>query len=141
MIEKVKIMRTTARETVFKILFSSQFNDDIKELKNSLYKIEKLNKNDTEYCDQILNTVASNREKLIEIIDERSKLFPQVRMFPADRSIILIALAENLCFIPDIPSAVSINEAANIASKYSSEKSASFISGILSEVIKEQNNV
>ena len=64
-------MRTTARETVFKILFSSQFNDDIKELKNSLYKIEKLNKNDTEYCDQILNTVASNREKLIEIIDER----------------------------------------------------------------------
>ena len=133
-------MRTTARETVFKILFSSQFNDDIKELKNSLYKIEKLNKNDTEYCDQILNTVASNREKIIEIIDERSKLFPQVRMFPADRSIILIALAE-IMFIPDIPSAVSVNEAANIASKYSSEKSASFISGILSEVIKEQNNV
>ena len=133
-------MRTTARETVFKILFSSQFNDDIKELKNSLYKIEKLNKNDTEYCDQILNAVASNREKLIEIIDERSKLFPQVRMFPADRSIILIALAE-IMFIPDIPSAVSVNEAANIASKYSSEKSASFISGILSEVIKEQNNV
>lgn len=133
-------MRTTARETVFKILFSSQFNDDIKELKKSLYKIEKLNKNDTEYCDQILNTVASNREKLIEIIDERSKLFPQVRMFPADRSIILIALAE-IIFIPDIPSAVSVNEAANIASKYSSEKSASFISGILSEVIKEQNNV
>ena len=133
-------MRTTARETVFKILFSSQFNDDIKELKNSLYKIEKLNKNDTEYCDQILNTVATNREKLIEIIDERSKLFPQVRMFPADRSIILIALAE-IMFIPDIPSAVSVNEAANIASKYSSEKSASFISGILSEVIKEQNNV
>ena len=133
-------MRTTARETVFKILFSSQFNDDIKELKNSLYKIEKLNKNDTEYCDQILNTVASNREKLIEIIDERSKLFPQVRMFHADRSIILIALAE-IMFIPDIPSAVSVNEAANIASKYSSEKSASFISGILSEVIKEQNNV
>ncbi len=133
-------MRTTARETVFKILFSSQFNDDIKELKKSLYKIEKLNKNDTEYCDQILNTVASNREKLIKIIDERSKLFPQVRMFPADRSIILIALAE-IMFIPDIPSAVSVNEAANIASKYSSEKSASFISGILSEVIKEQNNV
>lgn len=133
-------MRTTARETVFKILFSSQFNDDIKELKKSLYKIEKLNKNDTEYCDQILNTVASNREKLIKIIDERSKLFPQVRIFPADRSIILIALAE-IMFIPDIPSAVSVNEAANIASKYSSEKSASFISGILSEVIKEQNNV
>ena len=133
-------MRTTARETVFKILFSSQFNDDIKELKKSLYKIEKLNKNDTEYCDQILNTVASNREKLIKIIDERSKLFPQVRMFPADRSIILIALAE-IMFIPDIPSAVSVNEAANIASKYSSEKSASFISGILSEIIREKKNV
>ena len=138
--KRLKLCALRQEKRFFKILFSSQFNDDIKELKNSLYKIEKLNKNDTEYCDQILNTVASNREKLIEIIDERSKLFPQVRMFPADRSIILIALAE-IMFIPDIPSAVSINEAANIASKYSSEKSASFISGILSEVIKEQNNV
>ena len=36
----------------------------------------------------------------------------------------------------DIPFAVSLNEAANIASKYSSEKSASFISGILSGVKK-----
>ena len=77
----------------------------------------------------------SNSEKLIKIIDERSKLFPQVRMFPADRSIILIALAE-IMFIPDIPSAVSVNEAANIVARYSSPKSASFVSGILSQIDK-----
>lgn len=133
-------MRTTARETVFKILFASQFNDDTEELKHSLYKIEKLNKDDIEYCNRILDTVAKNRENLTKIIDGKSRQFPEVRMFPADRSIFLIALAEIL-FFEDIPSAVSVNEAANIASKYSSEKSASFISGILSEVIRERENV
>ena len=41
----------------------------------------------------------------------------------------------------EIPSAVSVNEAANIASKYSSAKSASFVSGILAEIIRERENV
>ena len=50
-----------------------------------------------------------------------------------DKSVLLVALAE-IIHMADIPYAVSINEAANIASKYSSEKSASFVSGILSEV-------
>lgn len=133
-------MRTTARETVFKILYASQFNDEIEELKQSLFKIENLNKNDIEYCNNVLSTVAENREKLAKNIDDRSRQFPEVRIFPADRSILFIALAEIL-FMKDIPSAVSVNEAANIASKYSSEKSASFISGILSEVIRELGNV
>lgn len=133
-------MRTTARETVFKILYASQFNDETEELKQSLFKIENLNKNDIEYCNGVLNAVADNRQQLLALIDEKSRQFPEVRMFPSDRSILLIALAEIL-FIEDIPSAVSVNEAANIASKYSSEKSASFISGILSEIIREQGNV
>ena len=52
----------------------------------------------------------------------------------------MIALAE-IMYFDGIPEAVSVNEAANIASKYSSEKSASFVSGILSEIIRDRKNV
>jgi len=51
---------------------------------------------------------------------------------------LLIGLAEIL-YVDDIPEKVSMNEAANIASKYSSAKSASFITGILSAVAGGKN--
>jgi N utilization substance protein B len=73
-------------------------------------------------------------------LDKHSLSFPEKRIYPADRSILLIALAEIL-YMNDIPDKVSVNEAANIASKYSSEKSASFITGILSAVIGGKGNV
>ncbi len=130
-------MRTNARESAFKIIFASQFNDEVEDTKRSLIKLEKLNDNDIAYLNGIVSSVNENKPELTKMIDERSRLFPESRLFPSDRSILLIAIAEILYF-DDIPSAVSVNEAANIASKYSSEKSATFISGILSEIIREQ---
>lgn len=131
-------MRTKARETAFKILFAAQFSDNVDSMKRAIIKQEGLNENDVAYCNGILSTVNENKDRLVQIIDEHSRLFPESGLFPADRSILLIAIAEIL-FLDDIPPAVSVNEAANIASKYSSEKSATFVSGILSEIIREQN--
>ena len=133
-------MRTNARETAFKILFAAQFSDEVEDTKRSVNNLENLNEGDIVYCNNIVDTVIGHKAELTKIIDEHSRLFPETRIFPADRSVLLIAIAEILYF-DDIPSAVSVNEAANIASKYSSEKSATFISGILSEIIRERENV
>lgn len=128
-------MRTKAREVAFQVVFASRFGEVEKGLKSALYKKENLNKDDIEYCDKVLSLVAEHEKEFARIIDERSVAFPETRLFPADKSVLLVALAEIL-HMADIPHAVSVNEAANIASKYSSEKSASFVSGILSEVKK-----
>ena len=130
-------MRTKARETVFQVLFASSFTGEIDSgLKNALCKNEKLDEKDVEYVDGVLNIVGVHKDEFEEIIDKYSISFPSVRIYPADKSILLVALAE-IKYMDDIPPAVSANEAANIASKYSSEKSASYISGILAEVIKQ----
>lgn len=126
-------MRAKAREVAFQIVFASRFGEAEKGLKTAVYK--NLNKDDVEYCERVLSLVEEHETDFTQILDERSRAFPESRLFPADKSILLIALAEIL-HMDDIPFAVSVNEAANIASKYSSEKSASFISGILSGVKK-----
>jgi len=129
-------MRTNARETVFKIVFASQFTggqDSV--LKSALYKNEKLTKDDISYADKVLSLIAEHGGEFAEFIDKLSCSFPESRLFPADRSALFIALAE-IKYMDDIPNVVSVNEAANIVSKYSSPKSASFVSGLLSEVIK-----
>lgn len=133
-------MRTSARETLFKIVFSMQFTQDADEnFKRALYKSEKLTENDVEYCNSILDIIDEHRDEFVRVLDGHSRLFPESRLFPADRSVLFIALAEIMYFV-GIPHAVSVNEAANIASKYSSEKSASFVSGILAEIIREKED-
>lgn len=128
-------MRTTARETAFRIVFASRFNECDNGLTKSLYKTEKLTEDDIRYCDKVLSIIREHEDEFGQLIDGISKDFPGSRIFPADKSVLLVALAE-IRYMDDIPAPVSINEAANIASKYSSEKSASFISGILAEAVK-----
>lgn len=130
-------MRTSAREAAFKLVFASRFTGEIDaDLKNSLIKSEKLDEDDCKYLDRVLGILNEHEEEFLRETDRISSAFPESRLFPADKSIILVALSE-IKYMDDIPNAVSINEAANIASKYSTLKSASFVSGILSEMIKE----
>lgn len=132
-------MRTQARETVFKLLYSAQFSDGVDgELKAALYKSDALSADDISYCDRLINIVEEHKDEFKSLISEHSVAFPEKRIFPADKSILLIGLAE-IKYCDDIPLKVSLNEAANIASKYSSEKSASFITGILSSVGDKKN--
>ena len=60
-------------------------------------------------------------------------------MFPADRSVLLTALAE-IYYVEDVPAVVSIDEAVGLAKKYSTEKSAGFVNGILASVISGDGN-
>lgn len=130
-------MRTIAREAVFKVVFASRFTGGIDGgLLDLLCKAEKLDNDDRSYAKRVLSILSEHEDEILKIVDERSRMFAESQLFPADKSILLVALSEIL-YMDDIPSVVSANEAANIASKYSSAKSASFISGILAEIIKE----
>lgn len=134
-------MRTVARETVFKLLYASQFNDFVDgELKNALYKANELTADDIKYCDRVLGVIEERKTELLELLDKHSISFPEKRIFPSDKSILLIGFAEILYF-DDIPDKVTLNETANIASKYSSAKSATFITGILSTLAGGKKDV
>lgn len=132
-------MRTTARETLFKLIYSAQFTETVdNNLKSALLKSDLLNDDDRNYCERMLDIIFVNLGELLATLDKHSISFPENRIFPSDKAILLIALAEIL-YCEDIPDKVSMNEAANLASKYSSEKSASFITGILSAVSGGKN--
>lgn len=134
-------MRTKARETLFKILFSSQFVKPIdRSFRTGMYKAGELNGDDVKYCDKLLALVEEHACDITAVIDKKSVAFPEARLFPADRSILFIAVAEIL-YCDDVPDKVAASEAANLAARYSSEKSAQFVSGILSSVIADKGAV
>lgn len=135
--EEFIIMRTAAREAAFKTVFASRFTGGLDgNLASAFKKSDNLDGDDENYLVRVLGIISSHENDFLQLVDKHSKSFPESRLYPADKSILLVALAE-IKYMDDIPEAVSINEAANIASKYSSAKSASFISGILSEIVRD----
>lgn len=84
-----------------------------------------------------LFTVATDRAPEIDkLIEEHAENWRMDRMAAVDRNLLRAAVAELLGF-PATPRAVVINEAIEIARKFSSPESAQFINGVLDSVGKE----
>ena len=136
-------MRNAAREAALNVVFAQQFNTDNPEaLKKKVFKQFKLEKDDDLlFAADLIATVEEYRAELIQGIEDACHHYKENRINRTDKIILLIALAEIRNF-DDIPPVVSVSEATGLARKYSTEKSADFVNGVLSGVInkKEDDN-
>lgn len=85
------------------------------------------------FADQLIRGVLQHREACDETIKKYLKNWDFNRITLIDRNILRLAVYEML-FREDIPPVVSINEAVDIAKKYSTEDSGKFVNGILDKV-------
>jgi len=60
------------------------------------------------------------------------------RLSPVDKGILRLAVYQ-LKFCPDIPPKVVINEAIELAKKFSTDKSPAFVNGVLDAVLKARS--
>lgn len=131
--------RSDAREVAMKLVFEYLFNNQINEqLIDDLSQEYQLGA-EQDFATKTYFGVVNNIEKLNAIIEQHSIGFSINRIFKVDRAVLLVALYEIL-FVEEIDYKVSVNEALNLAKKYSTEKSAKFINGILAKVEKNGNN-
>ena len=131
-------MRNAAREAALNVIFAQQFNTDcIDVLKKKIFKQFKIEKDDDLlFATDLIATVEEHRDELITGIEDACHHYKENRMNAMDKSILLIAMAE-IKFFDDIPAIVSASEAAGLARKYSTEKSADFVNGVLAGVINK----
>ena len=126
-------MRSYAREVAFcKIytyLISGQFDGDF-----SQFDQEKLSEEDLQFASNLVQGVISDKSNLDAIVSEYSKSFKLSRIYRLDLAALELALWEmqNL----DTPQPVAINEAVALAKKYSTEKSVSYVNGILAAYVR-----
>ena len=83
------------------------------------------------YFEEIVLGVIDNQEEIDTTIEKNAIGWHLYRMPVVDRNILRIALYE---FLMDLPIGIVINEAVELAKEFGSEKSASFINGVLSNV-------
>jgi transcription antitermination protein NusB len=87
------------------------------------------------YALALAHLIEDNREKINDLIKPVLKNWEFSRVPRIDRIILNISLAEML-YMLDIPPSVSINEAIELAKKFSSQKSPGFINGVLDSIAR-----
>ena len=128
--------RKDAREVTFKLVFEYLFAGEANNLSLDDISAEYELTSERDYVKQVYYGVINHIEELTNIIRDNAIGFSVDRIYKVDKAIMLVALFEIL-YMADIPYAVSINEAVELAKKYGTEKSGSFINGILSKVEKK----
>ena len=118
------------------VTYDPNSTKDIEELCEKMQaKISKLNKIE-EFAQQLINKISDHISIINETIEKTAENWTLDRIANIDRCILKIAICE-LFYFPEIPINVTINEAIELAKKYSDDRSYEFINGILDKVSKE----
>lgn len=130
------MIRTELREHVFKMLFQIEFNDpgDMPEhLKLYFGNLEHATDQDKDYIQTKYEAIADKVEEIDALIDEKSENWKTKRMNKVDLTIIRLAVYE-MKWDEDIPVGVAINEAVELAKKFSGEEGPAFVNGVLAKL-------
>ncbi|MFH1025135.1 MAG: transcription antitermination factor NusB [Nitrospirota bacterium] len=134
--------RRKAREYALQMLFQLDFTErayDDKALEE-FWSGKKEQSDIKEFAVDLVKGTLNNLDKIDAMIETVTDNWLLKRMAAVDRNILRFAAYEIL-FRNDIPSAVTINEALEIAKKYSSTEAAAFLNGVLDRLAKEAGKV
>jgi len=134
--------RTLARECALQVLYQLDITGDSPE--NALESFWSNRKDDgmeavlKEFSAELVKGVAQNREEIDKKIVKYAANWQLKRMAVVDRNIMRLGCFE-LLYRDDIPPKVSINEAVELAKKFSGIESGKFVNAILDKVKLEKN--
>lgn len=120
------------------MLFQSDMGKQTPELVRSTFWAERDNVEEDVrgFADDLFRTAIDKMPQIDELIGKHTQHWRMERMATVDRNVLRGAVAELLAY-PATPRAVVINEALEIARKFSTPESVQFINGVLDSVGKE----
>jgi len=129
--------RRIARECALQLLFQYDFTRKRPERRDleEFWSIRNEPDDIKAFSEEIFFGTIDNIEEIDRIISNFAENWRLDRMAAVDRNILRLATYE-LLYREDIPVKVAINEAIEIAKKYSSQESPSFVNGILDRIAK-----
>lgn len=130
--------RRESREVAFIIIFEKIFQPDtpIESIVASAAETETFKVN--AFTNQLLASVFDNLEQIDSIISENLVGWTVNRISKVSKAILRLGISE-VMFCDDIPDGVAINEAVEIAKKYSTTEDAAFINGVLGSVARKKS--
>jgi N utilization substance protein B len=128
-------LRRKSREYALQMLFQWEMGkQEPSRIEEGFWKNVRAQKSTREFADQLFENAAARAAEIDPIISTHAKNWRIERMPAIDRAILRLSIAE--LRTTGTPPKVIINEALELAKKFSSEDAAPFINGILDAALK-----
>lgn len=121
-------MRSYAREVAFCKLYTYIMTGEV-DIDLSQFDQDKLTDEDKQFALDLYKGAIENKAEEDAIVSEYAKGFKLSRIYRLDLAALELALFEMIHM--DTPHPIVINEAVGFSKKYSTEKSVSYVNGIL----------
>ena len=132
--------RRSGRELAFRLLFQCDVGDvPLEEVLAAAQTTSEATEEVWNFAVELARGAWQNHAELDKIITHYAAGWTLERMANADRNLLRLALYE-IIHRDDIPQSVSINEAVELAKRYSTADSAKFINGILGNFMRERGH-
>ena len=130
--------RRKSRELVLQMLFQADLGQQpADEVRKTFWKGQsEVSPEVKGFAEDIFRVARDRAPEIDKLIEDHADNWRIDRMAAVDRNLLRAAIAELLGF-PQTPRAVVINEAIEIAKKFSSPESTNFINGVLDKIGKE----
>lgn len=129
-------MRRQSRELALQVLFQTEFAPQISY--NDLMEVlgPSLDQEIVNYADEIIRGVQTHKSDIDSKIQAASAHWKVERMATIDRNILRVATFEMRFAANPVKENIAINEAVEIAKKFGTTESASFVNGLLDQIAK-----
>jgi N utilization substance protein B len=137
MAEEKKNARRAARETVFALLYETEFHEET--TAEAIYALAVENREidpENAYIRDVYFGVMANIEAVDALIGRHAKGWKTNRLSRVSRAVLRLGAYE-LAFVEDVPAPVAINEAVELSKKFDDPKARAFINGVLNAVKNE----
>lgn len=132
---QIKLTRSEAREQAFMLLFSKSFDDEPLE-ETIVDNSEMFEGGVCSYAHAVVSGIEDKKEELDEIISKYLKKgWSLSRLSKPSLAILRLAVYE-IKYLENVPESVSVNEAVELAKKYTIDESG-FVNGILGSFIRD----
>ena len=132
--------RAELREHIFRMIFGYEFNSDAEMPEQMQLYFEQLDEEDTvpteadiTYIRDKALAVILKTEEIDKLINDNTKGWKTSRMNKVDLSLLRLAGYE-MKWDDDIPEGVAIDQAVELAKKYSGDEGPSFVNGVLAKL-------
>jgi N utilization substance protein B len=129
-------IRRKSRELALQVLYQGELAGGPEMLDFAEFCVHfQVNRKAIPYAEILLAGVQEKKEEINKLISRHAENWRLERMSVIDRNILRLAVFE-LYYRDDVPATVIINEAVEIAKRYSTDDSAPFINGILDGMVR-----
>lgn len=126
--------RKKSREYAFRLVFEKFFHEPDTNFPDDMEDIV-LEDEDRDFVNYLIGGINQNYDSIMETIKTNTVGYELERIYKIDLAILVLAVFE--LKYGETPKNVVINEAIELSKKYSTDKSFSFINGVLAKIVNE----